>query len=226
MTTLPTRQMLDHIGFRDWIANRAGFYTVPDRAALICVALDRGGPLRITDPVSGEALPLSIVDVLATGRFVTGLDIDRTMPAAPLPTLRRRRGGTRFVLETEMQRKRLLPRWIDWLRWAAAEKESVFGLDVWVLRYLRKATFDELAFMAQWPPSIGPRMLWAMVRANPERAITLFLRWATTGEHARFHGLGESLSVLVEGSVGTPYAERYARLLTLLADVTSNSAAG
>ena len=120
------------------------------------------------------------------------------MPAAPLPTLRRRRGGTRFVLETEMQRKRRLPRGIDWLRWAAAEKESVFGLDVWVLRYLRKATFDELAFMAQWPPSIGPRMLWAMVRANPERAITLFLRWATTGEHARFHGLGESLSVLVE----------------------------
>lgn len=223
---LSSQQLLNHIGFRDWIATKAGFYVMPGERGLVCVALDRGGPLRITSALMGEALPFSILDVLSAGQLVTGLAIERTIPALPLPTLRRRRNARRLVLETELQRKRLLPHWLEWLRGAASAEEAVYGLDLWAMRHIRTATFDELAFMAQWPPAIGSRMLWALVHADAGRAVALFLHWATTGEHARFHGLGEPLSLMADGSVGTPHAEQYARLLELVVAATTNSAAG
>lgn len=224
-TSLPPRQLLDHVGFRDWIATHAGFYHVPSDIGLVCVAIDRGGPLRVTKPLSGDPLPLSIIDVLTTGHYVTGLDVERTLPALPLAKLRRRQGGRRLALETQLQRKRLLPRWHDWLRAAADAKEAVFGLDLWALKHLRSASFAELAHMAGQLPTIGSRMMWALVHTDAERAVALFLHWALSGEHRRFAGIGEQLMLMVEASASTPYAAEYARLLTLLVDVTSSSAA-
>lgn len=225
-TSLPPRQLLDHVGFRDWIATHAGFYHVPSDIGLVCVAIDRGGPLRVTKPLSGDPLPLTIIDVLTTGHYVTGLDVERTLPALPLAKLRRRQGGRRLALETQLQRKRLLPRWHDWLRAAADAKEAVFGLDLWALKHLRSASFAELAHMAGQLPTIGSRMMWALVRADAGRAVTLFLHWAGSGEHARFHGLGDTVVQIVGASVDSPYHAEYLRLLTLVVDVTSESAAG
>ena len=225
-TTLPANQLIDHIGFRDWIAQYAGLYAMPGETGMVAVALDRGGPLRITQPLMQQPVACTILDVIDTGQYLTGIGVERTTPAVRLATLRRRRGARRLLLETQLQRKRLLPRWLNWLKGAAEAKESVFGMDLWAMRHLRRATFDELAFMAQWPPSLGSRMMWALVHTDAGRAVALFLHWALSGEQRRFAGIGEQLTLVVEASASTPHAAEYARLLTLLVDVTSNSAAG
>ena len=219
-TSIPDARLIDHIGFRDWLATHAGFYHMPTDNTLVCVAMDRGGPFRVTKPLSGDPLPLTIIDVLTTGHYVTGLDVARTIPALPLAKLRRRQGGRRLALETQLQRRRLLPRWLDWLRTAADAKEAVFGLDLWALKHLRTATFAELAHMAGLLPTIGSRMMWALVRADAGRAVTLFLQWAASGEHARFHGLGDTVAQIVGASVDSPYHAEYLRWLALVVDVT------
>jgi ABC-type transporter Mla MlaB component len=225
-TSLPPRQLLDHVGFRDWVATRAGFYFMPGGISLVAVALDRGGPLRITKPLSGDPLPLTIIEVLEKGRYVTGLDVARVIPALSLTKLRRRRGVRRLVLETELQRKRLLPRWLDWLRGAAEAEDAVLGLDLWALKHLRSASFAELAYMAGQLPSIGSRMVWALVRADAGRAVALFLHWVSSGEHTRLHGLGDTMIQIAEASVDSPYHAEYLRLLELVVAATTNAAAG
>lgn len=215
-TSLPSRQLLDHVGFRDWVATRAGFYHMPDGGGLISVALDRGGPLRVTKPLSGDPLPLTILEVFDKGRYVTGLDVARTIPALSLTKLRRRQGLRRLMLETELQRKRLLPLWLQWLADAAKAKDAVLGLDLWALKHLRSATFAELAYMAGLIPTIGSRMVWALVRADAGRAVELFLHWANAGEHAHFHGLGDTLTEIVEASVDSPYHAEYLRLMEVV----------
>lgn len=209
-----TLRDLDNACFLDWIAMRAGYWIHPRESGLCRVELDRGAVLRVTGPVFNDPVSITMAEMQQHGTRRSGLTVRRMRPAAPLAQLRRRAGAQRMLLETELQRRRLYPLWIDWMVEQTQGEYDVRDSDCHILRYLPKARFDDLVVVAQLLPSIGPGLMWSLFRLSVTKATRLFARWAAAGEHERFRHIGDAFEEIL-------VRYRETRLLTQLLEVNA-----
>lgn len=216
-TSSLTLRDLDNACFLDHIAFQAGYWGYPG-TGLCRVELDRGAVLRVTDPVGDEARSITMVEMLQQGRRRSGLCVRRMRPAVPLAQLRRRAGAQRLLLEAELQRRRLYPLWIEWMKEQTREPYDVVDSDMHILRYLPKVRFDDIAVIARLLPRIGPGMLWALFHASSTKATRLMAGWAAAGEHERFRDIGDAFEEILAKYCETPLITQLLTVNALMAD--------
>ncbi len=212
---LPERD-LDHVCFLDWVARLSGYWQHPGHRGTCRVELDRGAVLRVTDGVGDEPWPLTLVDLLEEGNYCTGLSVERLRPSLSLAALRADRVDLRLLLEADLQRRRLYPRWTDWMEAQVREDPDPRSSDIYVLRFLPEIGFDDLAVIARITRPIGQGMMWSLFVADTARATLLFAEWVDAGDHERFRALGGEFEKVFARCQGGPHHEQLGRVYALM----------
>jgi len=122
---------------------------------------------RPKNPLSrGLALHLDLVELDEQGILCTGLTVRRQRPALALAELRADGADPRLLLEADLQRRRLYPRWIEWLDQTMRENPDVRYSDLFHLSFLPEISFDDLAVIARAIRPVGPGMMWSSIAAT------------------------------------------------------------
>ena len=208
---LPERE-LDNVCFLDWLARLSGYWQHPGHPGTYRVEFDRGAVLRVTDAVGDEPYPLTLIDLDEEGIHGSGLSIRRQRPALALAELRADGADARLLLEADLQRRRLYPRWIGWLEEMAREDPDPRHSDLFLLRFQPEISFDDLAVVARTIRPVGPGLMWALFRADATKAAALFEEWVDDGDHRRFSALGGQFETVLMRSYGKPTFRQLARV--------------
>jgi hypothetical protein len=211
-----TERDLDNVCFLDWLARLSGYWQHPGHPGTYRVELDRGAVLRVTDATDDEPYPLTLLDLDEQGILCTGLTIKRLRPLLPLAALRADLTDPKLLLEADLQRRRLYPRWIGWLEEMVHEDPDVRHSDLFLLRFQPEISFDDLAVVARIITPIGPGMMWALFVADTARATQLFAEWVDAGDHERFRELGGEFEKVLAGCYGGPHHELLSRVYDLM----------
>lgn len=212
-----TERDLDNVCFLDWVARLSGYWQHPGHPGTGRVVLDRGAVLRVTNAMDEEPWPLTLVDLLESGTLCTGLTVRRLRPLTPLAVLRTDLTAPRLLLEADLQRRRLYPRWIAWIEKEVREDPDVRASDMYILRFLPEIVFDDLVVIARIIRPVGPAMMWALFVTDTARAALLFAEWADAGDHERFRVLGgEFEKIFFVRCYRGPYHEQLSRVYDLM----------
>ena len=218
-TTSPlTLRDLDNACFLDWLAFQAGFWTHPAEDGYLRIELDRGAVLRVAGAVFDEQVTITVVDLQQHGARCCGLSVQRMRPAFPLARLGRRAGAQRLLLEAELQRRRLYPLWISWVTGQSLENYDVRDSDLYMLRFLPKARFDDLVVIARLLPRIGPGLLYTLFQLNATKATRLVAAWAAAGEHERFRHVAAPFEAILAAYRETKLFPQLLKVNALMAD--------
>jgi len=213
-----TERDLDHVCFLDWLARLSGYWQHPGHPGTGRVELDQGAVLRVTDAVGDEPWPLTLVDLLEQGSLCTALTTKPLRPLRSLAELRADRIDPRLLLEADLQRRRLYPRWTAWMAARVREDPDVGHSDMYILRFLPEIGFDDLAVMARFIRPIGPGMMWALFTLDAWQATQLFVEWVDAGEHDRFRELGGEFEEILRIYLDKPLLGPLGRVYQMMAE--------
>ena len=211
-----TERDLDNVCFLDWLARLSGYWQHPGHPGTYRVELDRGAVLRVTNALDDEPYPLTLIDLDEEGIHGSGLSIRRQHAALALAELRAGGADARLLLEADLQRRRLYPRWIGWMETQAREDPDPRQTDMYILRFQPEIGFDDLVVLARIIRPVGPAMMWALFVADTARAALLFAEWADAGDHERFRVLGGEFEKVFARCYRGPHYQMLSRVYDLM----------